>query len=504
MKTQRDLTYTLCSLLITVLVFGFQGHGQQDDQQRTGRSLGEAVALELELDESVPGQYIDVRARNGVVTLTGWVNNLLAKDRAGRAARTVKGVRAVKNQIKVRTATRSDTMLRSRVFTTLTTDPATERYEVDLDVDNGTVSLRGTVDSMAEKRLIGRVVKGVRGVRDVDNDLTVEVEADRPDSAISEEVRNRLQASVWVDSALIDVRVNDGSVTLSGTVPDAAAKERAESLAWVAGVSDVSAENLQVEPWAEKEFRRDETDTETVDRTIKDAVQRSLSYNPRTAPFSIEASVADRDVTLRGEVGTLMAKQTAEEIARNVNGVQRVRNKLKVRPDEFVDDAELEDRAVSMLQDDPYVSPHNVRVTASNGRVFLSGSVPSYYIKTRAEKTVSKVKGVANVQNALDVQEEWDAKTDVNIKEDVREQLRNSAYLTADDITVEVENGVVTLTGSVESWRAKTVARDNAYEGGAKTVRNELTVKNAPEGGQGGEYKGPFEGRSYYGPGQNQ
>jgi len=42
---------------------------------------------------------------------------------------------------------------------------------------------------------------------------------------------------------------------------------------------------------------------------------------------------------------------------------------------------------------------------------------------------------------------------------------------------VKVENGVATLTGTVDSWSEYRAATENAYEGGASSVKNELKIK---------------------------
>ena len=54
-----------------------------------------AVDRQLQTDEGVPANLIDVRTRDGIVTLRGAVETLLARERAAELASTIKGVRAV-------------------------------------------------------------------------------------------------------------------------------------------------------------------------------------------------------------------------------------------------------------------------------------------------------------------------------------------------------------------------------------------------------------------------
>ena len=60
-----------------------------------------AVDRQLQIDEGVPAHLIDVRTKDGIVTLSGPVENLLARERAAEIAATVKGVRSVINLIDV-------------------------------------------------------------------------------------------------------------------------------------------------------------------------------------------------------------------------------------------------------------------------------------------------------------------------------------------------------------------------------------------------------------------
>ena len=67
-----------------------------------------AVDRQLQIDEGVPAHLIDVRTKDGIVTLSGPVENLLARERAAEIAATVKGVRSVINFIDVLAIIRTD------------------------------------------------------------------------------------------------------------------------------------------------------------------------------------------------------------------------------------------------------------------------------------------------------------------------------------------------------------------------------------------------------------
>ncbi len=142
--------------------------------QITDRSISDAVEDEFLLDRGVFAHLIDVNTEDGIVTLNGRVSNILAKERAARIAGIVKGVRAVVNRIEVDPIkSLTDQEIRNDVKEALLTDPATDSYEIDVQVRNGIVTLSGRVDSWQEKNLCETVAKGVIGVKGTNNEIQV-------------------------------------------------------------------------------------------------------------------------------------------------------------------------------------------------------------------------------------------------------------------------------------------------------------------------------------------
>ena len=103
--------------------------------QLTDMSITDAVEDELRIDSAVPHYRIDVTTSHGIVTLKGPVDNILAKERAARIARIVKGVRAVVNEIEVvPPILGKDRQIGEDVEEALLNDPATDSYEVEVKV----------------------------------------------------------------------------------------------------------------------------------------------------------------------------------------------------------------------------------------------------------------------------------------------------------------------------------------------------------------------------------
>lgn len=68
------------------------------------------------------------------------------------------------------------------------------------------------------------------------------------------------------------------------------------------------------------------------------------------------------------------------------------------------------------------------------------------------------------------------SKTDAEIAEDIGDELYWSPFVDREEVTVAVNNGVATLTGNVDTWNERNQATEEAYEGGAMSVVNQLDV----------------------------
>ncbi len=443
-----------------------------------GRIAG-AVEAEMWNDPLVDANTIDVSVSDAVVTLEGTVDNILARDRALRLARTISGVRGIIDRIRVdpmdEDARRSDQAIQAGVMAALARDPATEAYDVQADVEDGVVTLEGSADSYAEKQLAATVAKGVGGVTGMDNRINVLRKVDRPDGEIAAEVEARLMNDVRVDDKLIAVTVDDGVVTLAGHVGSLAEKRRAGLDAWVTGVNAV-ANDLEVKAWARDTLRREAAMAPREDAELHEAVMATLSYDPRVNPINLDVTVDSGVATLRGVVSDARAKRAAGESTENVTGVFMVRNFIKVRPDEIPPADELERRVIEALAEDPVVERYGIGVDAYNGRVTLSGAVDSSFEAKRAAAIAFRTRGVVDVLSRIDYEFEWEWRPDPTIREEVVEQLFWSPYVDEDELDVQVVNGVVTLRGEVDTWSEREAAEQNAWQAGAKDVDNQITV----------------------------
>lgn len=449
---------------------------REEEKNIPDNDITEAVEFALELDEAVESHLIDVITRDGIVSLSGSVDNILARDRAARVAESIKGVRSVVNNVGVACIIRDDDVIAADVRTALMYDPVTEEFEIAVDVVDGVVTLKGEVDSWEERRLAEYITKGVKGVRGVENALTVAYDVPRSDSEIKAEVEEKLSLNPYVYEGLIDVEVRSGVVKLTGMVGSAIEKTQAFLDSWVAGVVDVESEQLEVQGWLSDRMKRESRLTVTDDAEIKSAVEAALRYDPRTDEFDIDVEVRDRVVTLSGTVDNLLAKSAAERDARNTTGVADVNNGIKVRLGEAVDTARITENVEEALSRDPILEKYDFTVLTRNQKVYLYGKVHNYCDRQRAAEVASMVFGVVDVENGVEVSSESSAWSDERIKNNIERQLAWSIFVGSSNILVSVNDGVATLSGVVSSWKELKAAVENAFDGGASAVESRLVV----------------------------
>lgn len=198
----------------------------------------DAVIQQLEWDSQLDATDVGVTARGGVVTLTGYIDSYAGKLAAERAAKRVRGVRAVANDIQVRLrlertdpeiALDIDAALRSRFAI-----PAS----VQASVHQGHVSLTGTTPTHFVRAIAAETVRGTRGVRDVTNHIRVEP------AAVVRDVRRlivqALHRTAEVNARNIEVVVDGSHVRLGGEVSSWAEVEAVEAAVGHAlGVTEV-------------------------------------------------------------------------------------------------------------------------------------------------------------------------------------------------------------------------------------------------------------------------
>lgn len=469
--------------------------------QLSDSDISAAVIRQLAYDPAFAGG-VQATATAGVVELTGTVATLLAKQRATSHAEVVRGVRAVSNRIQVETPSVPDAALVANVRGALILDPAADAYDVSAHAREGVVTLKGRAQSWQEKQLAERVARGVKGVRDVTNQIEIQYLKKRLDAEIAQDIKARLRWDVLVQDGLLDVSVADGRVKLSGIVGSAAERTRAYWDAWVQGVRSVDNAAVEVRWWAEKRDLRKDKYVIKSGPEIARAVEDVLLLDPRVSRHRLKVWATRGSVTLMGSVDNDKARKVAEQLAKDTVGVVGVNNQIKISTSkDQPSDETVRQRIDSALVLNPQVDRNQIEAKVQQGKVTLTGAVDSRLEKIVAGDLVSSLHGVKGVDNQLEVRRDTIVvldpyvypyvpyqppypprvahKSDMEISRDIQTELVWSPFVDAKEVRVEVRDGTAILTGAVDSWRELASATENALEGGAIAVDNKLSVNPA-------------------------
>jgi hyperosmotically inducible periplasmic protein len=178
MRNFRTPVVALAFTIVAVLALGACSTTEPAGQQIGDAALTSTVKAKLAADSSVNPFNIDVDTTDGVVTLRGRVEDPEAKTEAERMARNTDGVRGVRNLIEVGDGPSGgervdDAALVAAVEGKLTADDDVSAANIDVDVQDGVVTLSGTVRSAEARAEAERLAKSVEGVRSVRNELKI-------------------------------------------------------------------------------------------------------------------------------------------------------------------------------------------------------------------------------------------------------------------------------------------------------------------------------------------
>ncbi len=139
----------------------------------TDVDLVDEVMQALSVDPAIHAEFIDVRAKDGVVTIEGTVDSLKQKTEAGNIAKTMPGVTGVVNNLNMNQLPSSlDQAVENQVIKALELSEI-NMNSVRVNVLDGVVHLDGTVDTYRQKDLAERTARKVPDVRYVQNDLVI-------------------------------------------------------------------------------------------------------------------------------------------------------------------------------------------------------------------------------------------------------------------------------------------------------------------------------------------
>lgn len=381
MTTRMIKSIALSGILVSGIALSTPAYAAADGWITTKTKLA------LMTTDGVSGTDVNVDTNDGAVVLHGKVATEMEKQKAETVARTIDGVKSVKNLLQVvppsqeKATKESDANIKTAAEKALKADKTLNDINV-ASVNDGVVLLNGKTDSIDQHLRAVRVVAKTRGVRRVASEITTdedstlaaargqgtmvgvreEAKADARDTGkkitdktnatadkakdkmndaaestraaghktvsmssdarITSAAKLRMMGDSKVPALDVNVDTDDGVVTLFGIVPTAAAKAAAEADAKkVAGVTKVKNE-LQVVASSERKLVAAKDDD--IEKNVSVAFKNTKEFE------KVDVDSKNGVVRLTGEVASLSDKVRAATIARSQNGVRAVEEDLKV------------------------------------------------------------------------------------------------------------------------------------------------------------------------------
>ncbi|MFO7674630.1 MAG: BON domain-containing protein [Lutibacter sp.] len=211
---------------------------------KTDYEIKEDVLSELAWQPNIDETKIGVIVEDGVVTLSGVVDSYTKKIAAEKAAKAVKGVKAVALDIEVKYGTdykKTDKEIAKAVINALTWDTSVPEDKITVKVEDGWVYLSGELKWFYQKDAAKKAVENLLGVKGVVNSIKIK-QAVEP-KLIKERITKAFERSAEVNAKNVSVVIDGHTVTLRGTVNSIAEKDEAQRAAYLApGVYEVKNE----------------------------------------------------------------------------------------------------------------------------------------------------------------------------------------------------------------------------------------------------------------------
>jgi osmotically-inducible protein OsmY len=212
------------------------------------------------------------------------------------------------------------------------------------------------------------------------------------------------------------------------------------------------------------------------DEEIKSEVQFQLGWDSRIKQTEVGVIVKKGVVTLTGTVDSYAKKIAAQKAAHRVLGVLDVANDIQINLPGGLQrsDSEIAQAVRHTLEWNVLVPSNQIHSTVTNGWVTIEGNVECYRERVDAERAISNLPGVRGVINKIEVSARVEPERVKFLIEDV---LERRADREASRIEVNVEDGEVTLSGSVNSWdEKKAILGAISHTPGVRFLHDQLII----------------------------
>lgn len=237
----------------------------------------------------------------------------------------------------------NDAWLKSQLITTYGLNEHLSPFDIDVQVQEGKVTLSGDVETGIEKDLAGQIARSVEGVSAVQNNLSVVGNSDKErqpsafyrsvtNATLTAKVKSNLLWNQHVGGGDIAVSTENGVVTLEGVVASEAEKDLAVQLTRNTGGVRSVRDRLQVQEGTPAETSMVEKAAQTVSDTyVTGQVKTVLMASKGMEGADVTVSTDHGVVTLSGTVASEEQAEHVQQIVRNVQSVRKVNSRLTVK-----------------------------------------------------------------------------------------------------------------------------------------------------------------------------
>jgi len=200
---------------------------------KTNRQLQTDVQDAISWEPLLKQTEITVEATDGIVTLSGIVGSYIKKSQAEDIAKKITGVKAVVEKLEVEFNNddeKSDAEIAVEVLNALKANKDIPFDRVQIEVENGHVTLDGKLEWNHQKQAAQQVASTISGIKVLTN--RIEIESDSPDDIEKADIEQAIERNWAMNNQDVQVNVSGNKVTLNGTVHSFYQKEEAERMAW--------------------------------------------------------------------------------------------------------------------------------------------------------------------------------------------------------------------------------------------------------------------------------
>ena len=212
------------------------------------------------------------------------------------------------------------------------------------------------------------------------------------DKLLKQHVENALEWEASLDATDVAVAVDEGVVTLRGTVRTYAEKLTAEKIALRVFGTKAVANDLEVHIVNSQQ----RTDTE-----IAQAAAAALKWNSTPGVERVTLSVTNGWIRLSGAVDWQYQREAAARAVRELTGVKGIINNIAVQP--VIKTLDVRDKIETAFKRSAEIDARRIQVGSEDGKVILTGNVRSWAERQEAERAAWSAPGVKQVDDRLAV-----------------------------------------------------------------------------------------------------